>query len=155
MPIRKAIHADIDALERLWREMMQFHWERDPYFTIAEDAEVNHRLYMESLIEGEDTLVLVCEDDGEVLGNIIAHIRAYPPIYLHKKFVEISEISVTASQRRNGLGGRLLEHILDWAREQGIKRVECMVALENPVSQGFWKGNGFRAVTETCVLELE
>jgi len=32
--------------------------------------------------------------------------------------------------------------------------VECAVAVENPVSQGFWKDVGFRGFMEQHVLDL-
>lgn len=154
MQIRKAIVTDLDQIEKLWKEMMIFHADLDDYFQTTSDAEDNHRSYMSGLLDDVGKRVFIAEESGVLLGYIVVMIEDYPPIYHHKKFAEISSISVTKSVRRRGIGRKLLDTALDWCREQGVVRVECAVAVKNPTSQDFWKGVGFRGYVERCVLEL-
>ena len=154
MQIRMATLADLDSIESLWREMMDFHVVLDDYFTLAPEADTNHREYMAGLIQDEAKRVFIAEDDGLLLGYLMAEVCNYPPIYVHKSYGHIGAISVTESARRRGVGRQLLEIALEWFREQKLQRVECGVAVENLVSQAFWKGLGFRDFVETHVLEL-
>jgi ribosomal protein S18 acetylase RimI-like enzyme len=154
MQIRRATLADLDAIEPLWKEMALFHQNIDPYFTIIPEAEANHRVYMSSLLRNDEKRIFVADDSGCLLGFLMAEVNTYPPIYVHKQFGYIGTISVTESAWRKGIGRLLLDAALDWFRAQGLQRVECSVAVENPVSQGFWKGRGFRGFMETHVLDL-
>jgi len=154
MQIRRAISTDLDPIEKLWKEMMLIHAEFDDYFITTINAEDSHRSFMSNLIGDGGKRVFVAEKDGKLLGYIVVMIEDYPPIYNHKRFAEISAISVAESERRHGIGRKLLGAALDWCRSQGINRVECAVAVQNPVSQGFWKGVGFRSYMERCVMEL-
>ena len=154
MQIRLANLDDIDAIELLWKEMAIFHQSIDPYFTIIPEADANHRTYMTALLQDESKRIFVADDAGCLLGYLMADVKAYPPIYVHKNYGHIGGISVTASARRKGVGKELLGAALDWFREQGLQRVECGVAVENMISQGFWKGMGFRGFMEKHVLDL-
>ena len=154
MQIRRAALTDIDAIEVLWREMMNFHIECDDYFTMSTEADTNHREYMTGLIQDENKRVYVADDDSQLIGYLMAEINAYPPIYLHQRFGHIGAISVSESAQCKGVGRQLLEAALAWFRENDLQRVECSVAVENPLSQGFWKKMGFRSFVETRVLEL-
>jgi ribosomal protein S18 acetylase RimI-like enzyme len=134
--------------------MMEFHASLDDYFTLIPEAGVHHEEYMTRLIKDEDTRVFVAEHDGQLLGYLVAGVNEYPPIYLHKNYGHIGAISVTASARRMGIGTKLLDAALDWFLAKGLQRVECGVAIENPVSQAFWKGREFRGFMEKHVLDL-
>ena len=154
MQIRRATLADLDAIEKLWQEMALFHQNLDSYFMLNDQADVCHRAYMGELLKDDTRRVFVANDGPNLLGYLMAEINSYPPIYEHTQYGHISALSVTASARRRGIGRQLLEAALDWFREQGLKRVECGVAVENSVSQGFWKDAGFRGFIEKHVLEL-
>jgi ribosomal protein S18 acetylase RimI-like enzyme len=154
MQIRRANHTDLDSIEALWREMMDFHAEFDDYFRTNPDADANHRVYMMGLILDENKRIFVADDGSQLLGYLMAQINEYPPIYKYQRYGHIAAVSVTASARRRGIGSQLLNAALGWFREKSLRRVECTVAVKNPASQTFWKGVGFRGYLETHVLEL-
>jgi ribosomal protein S18 acetylase RimI-like enzyme len=146
--------ADLDDVVRLWKEMMAFHANLDSYFVMAPGAEDSYREYASGNIQDEERLFLVCCASDQVIGYLHAEVQAYPPIYPETRYGEIMEIAVAESERRRGGGRLLLQAALAWIQEQGIKRVECRVGLHNPVSQAFWKGQGFKGYLESCVFEL-
>ena len=154
MQIRRATLNDLDDIESLWQEMVDFHLALDDYYSLAPEAHTNHREYMAGLIQDETRRIFVAEDNGQLLGYLMAEVSDYPPIYIYKSYGHIGAISVAASARRTGIGRQLLEIALDWFCEQGLQRVECGVAVNNSVSQGFWKAMGFRGIVERCVMDL-
>jgi ribosomal protein S18 acetylase RimI-like enzyme len=154
MNIRQATLKDINAIEILWKEMATLHQEIDSYFMLIPEAEESHRSYMVSLIKDGSKRVFVAEKFGSLLGYLVADVKDYPPIYRYKRYGHISGISVSTADRRKGVGRKLLGAALEWFQTMGLKRVECGVAVNNHLSQGFWKEMGFRAYMEKHVLDL-
>ena len=64
MKIRRATLAYLDAIESLWREMMDFHVACDDYFALAPEADRNHREYMAGLIQDDAKRIFVAEDNA-------------------------------------------------------------------------------------------
>jgi GNAT superfamily N-acetyltransferase len=56
--------------------------------------------------------------------------------------------------RRMGLGRRLLDELLAWARSHGADRVELQFIDGNEAARGFWTSLGFRPYATKCVLPL-
>ena len=50
MNIRRASLDDLDNIESLWREMMDFHASLNDYFTLIPEAGIHHEKYMTGLI---------------------------------------------------------------------------------------------------------
>jgi len=44
MKIRRAELQDLDLIENLWRELMEFHAAIDDYYTVNQDAEDKYRV---------------------------------------------------------------------------------------------------------------
>ena len=155
MKLGKAVLSDINVVTELWKDMMLLHQNYDRYFSLGEKAEQAYQNYAKENIQSGSKFFKVCLDENnEIVGYVLADIIEYPPIYPIKRFVEIIEMVVRKDQRRNGIGETMLKDVIDWAKENGITRVECKVAIENQISQGFWKKNGFRGYSESLVLEI-
>lgn len=155
MKLRKATLSDVNVITELWKDMMELHSSCDKYFCLEEDAEKAYRKYAEENIQSETKLFKVCLNEiNEIVGYVLADVFEYPPIYQVKKYIEINEMVVRKDQRRKGIGEIMLKDVLNWAKEKGIIRVECKVAIKNSVSQGFWKKNGFRGYLENLVFKI-
>jgi ribosomal protein S18 acetylase RimI-like enzyme len=154
MEIRTANLEDLCAIETLWKEMMLFHSALDDDFSMIPEAEEIHREYMKGILQEGEKRVLVADDGGIVLGYIRMETCKKPPIYPNIEYVEIKAISVSTSARRKGIGRKLVEAVTTWCMNRNIMQVECGVAVNNPVSQAFWKRMGFRATIERCKLDL-
>jgi GNAT superfamily N-acetyltransferase len=60
---------------------------------------------------------------------------------------------VVVQERRQGLGGTLLQHGLDWIREQGVNRVEISVMAGNRDSAEFRSSHEFTPLQLHMVRE--
>jgi putative acetyltransferase len=55
------------------------------------------------------------------------------------------ELMVRAGQRGRGLGARLLDAALGWARgAPGVRRVDLIVFADNAAAVGLYRSRGFR-----------
>ncbi len=55
----------------------------------------------------------------------------------------LEDVIVRAEQRGNGLGRRLVEHVLVWATAQGITRVTLLADRDNAAALDFYRKLGF------------
>jgi len=152
--VRQATDRDLAAILRLWHEMMELHADIEPMiWTIGPDAESQMRLYLADNIQSEGMLLLVAENEGEVVGYLLAAKAPRPPVLDPPVCGAISDCAVTRSARRRGIGSKLVAQAMDWFREQGLAHVQVSHATRNPMSSAFWKAQGFRPYQATCIRE--
>jgi GNAT superfamily N-acetyltransferase len=94
----------------------------------------------------------VVEAQGRLVGFGLVYLlspRTDPPgAYLHWAFVE-------EEYRRHGVGRRLLDELLTWAKQQGAGRVELQFIDGNVGAERFWTKMGFRPFARKCVYYLD
>ncbi len=86
---------------------------------------------------------LVAEADGRILSYAHASARSDRPAY--RWSVDVS-VYVREGHREAGLGGRLLDALLDVLRLQGYYTAYAVIALPNPASVGLFEAAGFERV---------
>jgi ribosomal protein S18 acetylase RimI-like enzyme len=52
-------------------------------------------------------------------------------------------MAVAASNRRHGIGTKLLKEIVTWFKAKNLDMVELSVAAKNKVGYSFWRKHGF------------
>jgi GNAT superfamily N-acetyltransferase len=57
----------------------------------------------------------------------------------------LEDVIVNRKHRGSGLGRRLVEHVLDWACEQGMIRVTLLADRDNQAALDFYRGLGFES----------
>lgn len=152
--IRKAVVEDIPSILELWKEMMDFHKERDRIFSRSETGHEGFAGYVKGLIASETSHVVIAETDKEITGYCLAMIEPYPPVLEMKEYGLIQDIAVTKKYRRYGIGQKLLEEARNWFSEKGIRRIEARVATTNTISTGFWAKMGLKPYLETVFAEI-
>lgn len=55
----------------------------------------------------------------------------------------LEDVIVRSEHRGGGLGRQLVEHVLDWAREQGMTRVTLLADRDNHAARDFYRKLGF------------
>ena len=143
LEIRQASTADLDEIVELWKEFMDFHRQRDPFFTRAVDGHRRFRSFVAENLESPDWAVLVSIEADRPVGYIMATVLEYPPVFEVKRHGFVQDIAVTEVARRHGVGSALFERAETWFRKRGITRIELNVAAANDTSQAFWRRLGF------------
>jgi ribosomal protein S18 acetylase RimI-like enzyme len=143
MLIRDAGPGDLDAILEIWKEHMDFHRERNEFFTRSADGHVRFAEFVLKNIDNPDWLVLVAADDKRVVGYSMATIMDYPPVFEIKKYGFIQDAAVSRAHRRRSIGTKLFEKMHTWFKERGVSRIELQALSNNEVSQAFWRKLGF------------
>ncbi len=134
---------DIPMVVELWKEMMDFHCERDSFFARAAEGHEEFARFARENLGQPDRLLMVAEGDDAIVGFCAAAIMVYPPVFEIKRFGFIQDIVVTEARRGEGVGRELCERVLDWFRRECVTRVELHAATTNEVSLAFWDKMGF------------
>lgn len=141
--LRQGGPRDLRQLLPLWHELMEFHRQRDAFFTRAADGDEHFLAHMREVLAKQSWRLLVAERDRVLVGYCLAGILRYPGVYERPRFGWIQDFIVTEAMRRAGVGTRLFEDAAEWLRQQGVERIELEVATSNEVSGDFWERQGF------------
>jgi ribosomal protein S18 acetylase RimI-like enzyme len=146
--IRQAIPEDTAAIVEIWKEFMDFHAVRDRHFTRSVQGHERFADFISGRIVHDASCVVVAEQAQKVVGYCLAVLSHYPPVFLYDTYGMISDLAVSASHRRQGIGQALVEHALAWFAERKISRIELRVAITNEISMAFWRKMGFNPYVE-------
>lgn len=151
--IRRAKPSDTDAVVKLREELLDFHQERDPYYTRREDAAKHTAEHMVKMIEAPESIMIVAEADGRVVGYLAASRQHRPQVFVGGEVISISDTCVSKDFRRGGVGVAMVEEIKKIADEMGIDRIEVGYSARNDNSVAFWGKMGFEPFSITAALD--
>ncbi|MFO0726824.1 MAG: GNAT family N-acetyltransferase [Myxococcota bacterium] len=152
--LRNAEIRDDAALLKLWRELMDLHVELDPRFQLADSADQAFLSYAEAARTRDDYRIRVAETKGQVVGFAVSCILPNSPVYKTRWIGYINDISVTSSQRGNGIGELLVEDAIWWLKKNGAESIEVYVARLNAGAQKFWRRMGGRDYLDRMSIDL-
>lgn len=153
--IREAGRTDGRAVAALWREMMTFHAALDPRFQFTTNADREFEDHFRNTLRSRDARILVAEANDEVVGYILAELHARRPLYPAGQYGFISDLSVRADWRRQGVGRALVAGLVKWFRSRGVSTIELFAADRSPDSQAFWQSMGFTDFLHLMRMEIE
>jgi GNAT superfamily N-acetyltransferase len=151
MRVRPALASDVRRIVLLWKEMWEFHMRLDARYQVTPLAEAWMEEWVGRCIAEDQSVVLVA-DGPPLVGYLLGLILQNPPVVPWSQYGHISELSVTASARRKGIGGDLLAAADEWFRRRGY--VEANVSAANAVSRAFWSRHGYVDFIERRRKEL-
>jgi len=156
MLIREATKEDVPNILPVWREMMEFHANRDPHFTLCRDAEKAVTPYMLENIEKVDAYFFVAENMKTVVSYCLCTIDKRPPVCeFYSEYGVLAELAVRDDYRRQRIGERMVERAMEWFRTKELQRIEVRVAVTNEVSTQFWRKMGFSTYLETMSKQVD
>jgi ribosomal protein S18 acetylase RimI-like enzyme len=151
MEIRQARPEDVPDLVELWLEFMDFHSVLDQDYVRSSDAIENWTKYITDKIADKGFRVFVAVDQESLVGQIVATLREYPPVFTIKRYGFIQEIAIHDGFRRQGIASLLYDAAEDWLIAAGVCRIQTNVDSQNEASRSFWKSAGFGPHTETMI----
>ena len=147
--LRQAILEDIGAIVGLWKEMIDFHRIRDPFFTRAVNGENVFARFVEKNINSGTACVYVAVVGGTIIGYCQGKLEKHPPVLAHTDYGQILDFAVSTDYRRTGIGERLCRALLDWFVMNGVYRIEVRHSESNEIATSFWAKMGFKPYMKT------
>jgi GNAT superfamily N-acetyltransferase len=135
MQITPANDSDIPALCELLNIL--FAQEAD----FKPDYEAQSRGLARIISSPEVGLVVVARQDGRVVGMV--NLLYTVSTALGDRVALLEDVVVSPSVRGSGVGSRLMEHAIQFARLNGCKRITVLTDRENESAQRFYQKHGF------------
>ncbi|HYH13044.1 MAG TPA: GNAT family N-acetyltransferase [Thermomicrobiales bacterium] len=154
--IRPATIHDREGVSRIATELGALHARALPdRFREASDPMPSE--YFQSLLGTDESLILVADDDGDIVGYEILRLQETPPIeiVMPRRFVFVSDLAVLERSQGQGIGRLLVDAALAWARAQGASGIELGVYEFNEAAIAFYEHMGFRTVKRTMGLAVD
>jgi GNAT superfamily N-acetyltransferase len=152
--IRHVRASDAAELARNWIEVAQHYVELDPQAFRVPSTDGLVEFFEKSLNRprSEDSVWLVAEVDGQVVGDVSAHLERPAEDaerqllrYLGEVRIYVDALGVVQVHRRRGVGTRLMQAIERWARERGAVCAMLDTHAASPLSVPFYeRGMGYR-----------
>jgi ribosomal protein S18 acetylase RimI-like enzyme len=148
--IRHAVKADLPTLGRLGASLVRAHYafDRDRFMAAGPRVEEGYAWFLGRELEAEESVVLVAERNGEVVGYVYGYVYGVIEPRSWKELREvagfISDVVVDEPARRSGIAAQLVEAAAAWLEEHGAPRIMLWTAEKNPAAQRLFERLGFR-----------
>lgn len=134
-----ALRRDLPHIAALWEESTRYHAALDPRFTPASDATLRYAEYVETLLSRRDHRVRVARGADGLLGFCLTQAQPENHIFPQGRVGFISDLAVTLSAQRAGIGRALAQDALVWLKSCGVRSVQLTVSEHNQKGQRFWR----------------
>ena len=149
--IRKAEIKDLNTLKEFEQEIIKFERPFDP--NLKQDPITYYDL--SELIQREDAQVVVATIDGELVGSGYALIKNSMPYKKPTQYAYFGFMYVSPEFRGNRINGKVVESLLDWAKEKKITEIQLDVYAENKIALNAYAKIGFQPDLLKMRLNLE
>jgi RimJ/RimL family protein N-acetyltransferase len=135
--LRRARPTDARALSRLFSAVRaEGRWLATPPSAVSEPSE---SYFIGEMIRSGDSLVLVAEGDGDVVGNVLVTTE-HSSVSDH---VGTLSIAIAEAWRDVGIGSALMRAAQDWTREHGLAKLALGVFPDNARAIAVYEHVGF------------
>ncbi len=139
---RLAQEGDLPAVRALWGLLDQFHRGLGLAFPKTPESEEKWQASFERTL-GRFSHLWVAEQDGQILGFLLARIKQSPGYLGGQQVGEISDLYVSESLRGQGTGKELVQLAMQYFAEAAVHSVEVQIQAGNEGGLKFWHEQGF------------
>ena len=156
IPIRPATASDQELLGRFGGALMRQHHADDPRrFIQVEHPEAGYGRFLVSQISNPNSLVMVAENDGTVVGYVYADVESTNWMELRGPCGVVHDVYVDEAARRLGAGRELMRAAIAWIRSKGRSQVVLLTKTRNEHAQHLFAALGFRPTMIEMTLDLD
>jgi len=154
--IRPATASDQEPLGRFGGALMRQHHAADPRrFIQVENPEAGYGRFLVSQLSNVNSLVMVAERSGTVVGYIYADVESTNWMELRGPCGVVHDIYVDEAARQLGAGRQLLRAAITWIRSKGRSQVVLLTKTENVRAQHLFTTLGFRPTMIEMTLDQD
>ena len=149
--IRDAKPEDIDYIVELVIRLKRLNEEFDPLFKTRDDIAIHTKKYIESALGSDDSIILVAERKGKVIGVVKADI--VDRIFYEPRIEgRIKELYVLPEFRRKELGKRLVGAVIERLKNK-VDMITAEFPTLNEIAVRFYNTLGFRCIMSNYAIE--
>ncbi|MDZ8185107.1 MAG: GNAT family N-acetyltransferase [Nostoc sp. ChiSLP02] len=163
MQIRQATTTDVPAVLPMVAKICALHesWDSAKYGFLA-NPEQRYENWLTRLANSDgfanassvQSVFLVAENQGQLVGFLVATIEKEIPIYRLKEFAFIHDLWVEPEYRRNGIARQMVIQAVERFEQMGIKQIRLDTANANEPARRLFASCGFRISTIEMLREL-
>lgn len=152
MKIRRALGKDIPAISKLLGEVLEIHAAIRPDIFIPGTTKYTAEELTEILNDNQKPVYVAVDENDEVLGYAFTQLQEQPfsTNMVQFRSLFIDDLCVDSSQRSQGVGRALLDHVKEEAKRLDCYEVTLNVWEGNDSAINFYKKNGLK-VKETTM----
>ena len=109
--------------------------------------------YYGGLLSDETCLLAVARDGDRVVGHLVGKLLEPDSLRL-QRFAVLESMRVDPTRRSRGIGGRLIDHFLDWGRQHGAQQAGVSAFAANLGAQRLYQRHAFVPMTVTMRTAL-
>ena len=153
--VRAATESDREQLGRFGGALMRQHHASDPRrFIQVEHPEAGYGRFLISQLADPNSLVLVAEHGGAVVGYVYAAVASTNWMELRGPCGVVHDVYVDEVARRLGAGRELMRAAIAWIRSKGRSQVVLLTKTRNEHAQHLFAALGFRPTMIEMTLDL-
>ncbi|HEY2586025.1 MAG TPA: GNAT family N-acetyltransferase [Tepidisphaeraceae bacterium] len=153
MQIREATTADTEVVAPLILKVLARHEKWDPArYGLAPEVEKEYRRWFGRLAEDPRTTILIAEDEGRVVGYLVATVHHDRPIYRTGDYVVIHDLWV--DDGNPDAGRELLKAVAEHYSNIGVTQLRAATAAANERVRALLQSAGFRVCQIDLLMEL-
>jgi len=138
--IRKAVETEIEILLSFEKRIIET--ER-PYDNTLKEGEI-HYYDLIKLIQSKKAEVLVAVVDKEIVGSGYAKILPAEPFQKYSEYAYLGFMYVKPQFRGQGVNKKILQGLINWAKNQNLTEVRLDVYDENIIAKNAYLKAGFK-----------
>jgi ribosomal protein S18 acetylase RimI-like enzyme len=123
---------------------IHFDFDNDRFLAPSARTEQGYGSFLGSQMSEPDSVVLVAEEDGEVVGYTYATDEGHDWMNLRGPAGAVHDVVVDPAHRGKGIGARLLAAVVQALEEKGAPRIVLSTAFQNQAAQRLFERAGFR-----------
>ena len=123
-------------------------------FALRPDAPERFRRWAGPALEDPRHALLVAEEDGAVIGFLLATVEQDLPVFVHDEYAVIRAMWVDPRHRGKGVAGQMLELAARECRQYGLRQLRAGAAVGREIEKHVLKKARFRAAGITFLRDL-
>lgn len=141
MIIRPVKIEDVDAVGKLWFELVTYHQDISDMMPIpAEDGAERYSARIRWSVDDGHVQTFVAEYEGEIVAYVYGTVvDLLPEMFKDERAGIVGDIYVTTKKRGIGIGTSLMETMKNWFKLRGVTHYEWYVAAMNEQGIRFWE----------------
>jgi GNAT superfamily N-acetyltransferase len=153
--IRSAAASDEAALGRYGAALMRQHHAADPRrFILTDRPESGYGRFLVSRLGDPESVVLVAERSGNVVGYVFAGVESTSWRDLRGPCGFVHDVFVDEAERHRGTGEALVRAAIQWANSKGRSQIVLWSKSGNEGAQRLFARLGFRPTMVEMTLDV-